>query len=723
MTTLNVYKVGDESERLWTWFLGVTAFIGVLVLNILAGVDHEYDARLERDAARAPVEVVETDVARPSGEPLVAHWTMRSEQIDGHEVTFEWFLPTGSVSAPPGSSRWPEAGELFVSPAVAELSGADVYLARYGKVVGSIDPIVLADPGEMIVYAGVDSALLDPPPYWTGVAGFGVPVDKGRGDQGFIGSALYQSSRSGAFLLTVVFALAPLLVLMVVASRLGGERRDRAVAVATAVGASRAQLRVALLRATAKPIILGGVAGLLVVGLLQRFEWTLPLAGYTFLPSTDSRQVVTTVAAATLACVLLWEVLWATNRPRRSLFRGPRPTRDAESVSGKPVLGLVASLTATNWLYGLFFPTDPDLAALVMFLGAVCCMLFLGPATASILVAFGRGAIRVGRRTSRPTLLLVGQEMAVMSRPAVRATVFMGIVGLVATFATVLATRPAEVFVQAKKAQVLNAERSFVMNTSEKAPWLPLLESSLPSDIHLLQLVGGPTPTAAAEIVATCATQEELFGSCVPGEGASAPLGSLGGDAPPALRLWGPTDATVVRTGPVGPGQVLLISGDGAPIDPVAVSSSARAVVSPVPALEQPGQTWVVGSAVGARQALWIVAAGALACLLAAAMGVASLGNEMVRMRGRHRIFAIYAGSFPRFLGLGGGLVGLPLMLGAALGAACGLLISFSATRLGAGAISSADSVVGVLLVVGAAVATAATVAAALAVRSSPRPR
>ena len=105
---------------------------------------------------------------------------------------------------------------------------------------------------------------------------------------------------------------------------------------------------------------------------------------------------------------------------------------------------------------------------------------------------------------------------------------------------------------------------------------------------------------------------------------------------------------------------MLVVSDDGTHVDTGGLADALRTFVSPVPRLSETGASWLVGAGVAVRQARWIVVVAALACLFAAVMGSATLLAEVVRMRRRHRVFAVYAGGLPRHLALGAGLVGPP---------------------------------------------------------------
>src|SRR5690554_1537707 len=224
---------GTALHRLWQLALSMAAFAVTAVLFLFPFVDASYEGRLARDAARTPVFLEEGDPA------AVARWHWRNEHLD------HWYVDVISVGVldssappPPGLSRWPEPGQVFASDTLLAREGAQDFLSRYGDVVGTVDVAGLADPGERLAYVGADPALMDPERSFL-IGGFGREAGSRPGDMGYLGSALYQQSRTGFWFGLSLFGVAPALIMTVVVARLGGERRDRRLAVLAILGAGR----------------------------------------------------------------------------------------------------------------------------------------------------------------------------------------------------------------------------------------------------------------------------------------------------------------------------------------------------------------------------------------------------------------------------------------------------------------------------------------------------
>ena len=704
-------RTGDAVDTVWRVGIGVAAALAVLVLHLFPSVHHEYDARLARDAARAPVFLAEGATA---SDGVIGHWGARDDSLDGEPVAVALLLPEGRPDqTPPGVDRWPGPAEVFASPGVLDVPGAQDLVARYGTLVGEIDAAVLADPREKALYVGVDPTVLEEPSYWLPVTGFGLQVDPARGDNGYFGSTMYQSSRTGALSLVLVFALAPLLVLLVVLARVGGERRDATVALLVALGASRGQVRRALWRAVRAPLAVGVGLAVLMASVLARVTWTVPYTGYVMSPSSDPRLDLSLLLSAVGGAALTWAAVLATTRPRRTAFASPRPARAGHRATARPVIALLAVLAAVNWLYALVNPTNPTTGSIVLFVGVLACVLLIGPVTASLLTALAGAVTAAARRGRRPVGMLVGRELASMARPAVRATIFMGVVALTATFATVLSTAPGDFLRQVIAASDANAGRSVRITTGESARWLPDLGRTLPEGQHLVGVQTDPV-AGTTVITASCETQTALLGRCADDGGAD--LGALtDGAVPVVLRVWGMDDTTAVRTGEPRPGEVLVVREDDRAVDTVALSRAMRPLVSPTPLMTEPEASWVMGATVAIRQSGWIVVLGAVAGLFAVTMGCASLAAELARMRRRHRVFAVYAGGLHRHLGLGVGLVGVPLLLGSVVGSATAFAASWNAIQYGSASTTSVGPLLGVLLGTGVLAAAAVSLGSAWA--------
>ncbi|MFK4691951.1 FtsX-like permease family protein [Streptomyces pristinaespiralis] len=202
--------------------------LGVGLLLIAASVPQMMDARDSRTAARTAVQPAFGKQLPVSATSLVtapADTDYRTRTVGG-----EILRPDGADPAlPPGLDRAPAAGEMYVSPALADLlaspEGRLLKERLHHRTVGLIGDAGLLDPGELRFYAGSSTLTTD-----TG----GVRVD-GYGTRGD------DDPMAPVLILVVVLAcvvlLVPVTVFIATAVRFGGEQRDRRLAALRLVGA------------------------------------------------------------------------------------------------------------------------------------------------------------------------------------------------------------------------------------------------------------------------------------------------------------------------------------------------------------------------------------------------------------------------------------------------------------------------------------------------------
>lgn len=698
---------------LWRGANAVAAAMLVFAFFTLWAINSEYHDRLARDEQRMPAEIFEG--SEFEDHVPVAAWTMRSERLAGEEVTVEWFLVDDpSAPPPPGAEQWPRAGQVIASPGTVALEGSGPFLDRFGNLIGEIDPRFLADPGERIVYAGVDRDLLNEPGYWLGISGFGVSPSADRGDQGMIGSALYQLSPLIFYLGFSIFIGAPVALLTVVAARLGGEDRRQTLAVMHAIGASRRQLAAWIVQAIAAPAVLGIAVAVSVGALIRSTGITVPIVGYEIAGKFDFQVAATFLIAsfASFALVLLVNV-WPVRSVGKS-WLGARPNPTTRSFSLLWVGGLVAALAITNWGYALLFPTDPKLAMIVLFVGTMATLGLLAPSSAALFQWFGRGLAHCAHRSGAGVRLVAGRELQTLSGPIARATVFAGIAVVTTVFAVLLVTQPSHTVVQVKEADALNADRTLLVGLNDGSEsWVGDFSARLPANVQAVGIVEPRGDGTAVQFVAACTELEGVFGTCPP-VGQPASLAEVQAAAPPELALWGFSDGAEIVQGSSEVDDLLLVSTSGEPIDRGQISELLNHYASPTPAIASPVEGELLGAEVARSQARWQLVGGAIAVSIALLAGVFALTWEVVRVAERLSVVRVFAGCHRDFFGLAFVLIGMPLLLGVTVGAFSGLLLSVAPTAVAGYAPLDTGPVVAVALAFGALTAAAATIVGGL---------
>ena len=209
----------------------VTAFtigLGVVVLLVASSLPAIHGDRQARDGAR-----VGTVGIGPALLVAEVPTAFRTQELSGRLV--EPAGPGGRVGLlPPGLTRLPRPGEVFVSPALRDLlattEGRRLVAPRIpGRVVGTIGDDGLLAPSELGYYAGA--------------RGLGAEARRVIRFGGGGGTRALPPLLGLLTVLGLVAVLLPVAVLVGAAVRTGGEERDRRLAALRLVGADHAMTR------------------------------------------------------------------------------------------------------------------------------------------------------------------------------------------------------------------------------------------------------------------------------------------------------------------------------------------------------------------------------------------------------------------------------------------------------------------------------------------------
>jgi len=217
--------------------IGVAMGAGLLLLAAaLYPALHAHDARLAWTSTSAHNV---RPAPHPAGtDPLL--WRLRTDVYDGRPVVWADVAAVGPrAPVPPGLSRLPGPGQLAVSAALARLlrsTPARLLGDRFpGRIVATVGNAALLGPGELVVFAGHAPARL-------------------RGQPGVIEVRSIESAPRSVALtrlgrvavgVGVIALLAPILVLIVTATRLAAARREQRLAALRLAGATPGQTRLA----------------------------------------------------------------------------------------------------------------------------------------------------------------------------------------------------------------------------------------------------------------------------------------------------------------------------------------------------------------------------------------------------------------------------------------------------------------------------------------------
>ena len=200
----------------------------------------------------------------------------------------------GTPAAPPGLKRWPAPGETYVSPALAALlatpSGASLRSTVGANVIGEIGDDGLSSPADLRFYAGITPSLAAP----TDDTPTSSDIALGWGTRDFTVMSTVEIFEP---LITAGFAIliVPLVLFVVIISRLGDAARKRRYAAIRLAGADSGQVR-RLMGGETLVAALGGVAlGFSAFLVARQFGPQLTVSGGGFFPSDLSAGGLTAV--------------------------------------------------------------------------------------------------------------------------------------------------------------------------------------------------------------------------------------------------------------------------------------------------------------------------------------------------------------------------------------------------------------------------------------------
>ncbi len=293
---LRIALAGGRDSRIRFGLTVLGCAVGTLLVLLTLVVMPALQGRIDRYAWHR------TDASSPATAPDAALWLPVTDRYDGRSIVRFQVAALGEAPpVPPGLSRLPDPGEVFVSPALAELIGtvpADQLARRFpGEVVGLIGADGLVSPDELVAVIGRPADELRATPGTMRVRGIeapGEPVDANVLVQLMVG-------------LLAVLLLGPVVVFVSRTTRIDAAKREQRFAALRLGGATRTQTGFIAIGETASAALVG--AGLAYVGfllLIPVLQWRVVPDGLRF-PSEDLRaptwQVVLVVAAVPLVAM------------------------------------------------------------------------------------------------------------------------------------------------------------------------------------------------------------------------------------------------------------------------------------------------------------------------------------------------------------------------------------------------------------------------------------
>ncbi|WP_431677161.1 ABC transporter permease [Kitasatospora sp. KL5] len=601
-----------------------------LALAALVAMHAVYEGGAAREVARSPL-----PAAAPESAAFL--WQPASDSVAGRQITLFQVVPLrADAPVPPGLSRWPGPGEVFLSPGLLAAGRTEGITTRYGKWAGTVGPSGLAGPGEKLAYVRPAADRIDRE-HALAAGGFGDRFASAAGDgQRAAPEWMFTAMVCGLLLL-------PAAVLVLLAVRIGARGRDDRAALVEVLGGGRGDRALIALGEAAPAVLAGAVLAAAVVSAAAAADTTVPLVGFR-LPAADLRADRVGLAAAVAAAAVLVPgaaVLTAGGRPAggRAGARRVRPLALPADPGRRAVLCPVMLLVAVRGPDLLTLGTSPYL--LVNWAGVAGVLLTLPAAVAVAAGAWGRGLARLGRRFGRPALVVAGSRAA--AHPAAVARLVSGVV--VAVCLLVQAVVWYGQFGEAARAAQATRDR-----LGDSA--LVVAGASGITAEQLAEIVrrGGGRVAAVALVGRPEQHEFWLQGDCpalrtlrldCPPPGTEAPVGRHPTDPRVAeLVAWygeggaRPTARRGSAAGSAGPGtssRLVLVSTDGRDLSVPAFKQAAFQVLPGGASVDAIGGDWLAAARVNADHGRWIVLFGLAGVLVVAfASGTAGLA-EFVR--------------------------------------------------------------------------------------------
>ncbi|WP_435246670.1 FtsX-like permease family protein [Streptomyces sp. NRRL F-5630] len=252
--------------------------LGVLLLFLASSVPTFLQQKDERLDARRPT-TLSTGVAKESPRAFL----VSDGSSEYQDVSIGGFLVAQQgeqASPPPGTDRFPKAGEMFVSPALHDRlhgSGDAVLKARFApyKEVGTIGAAGLDQPNELYFYGNPGDLATKPHSDLRHAGGWG--------------ERLTVHDRMDPLLVALIVMICVVLLIPVVlfigtAVRFGGERRDRRLAALRLVGSDAAGTRRIAAGEALAAAVLGIALGVVFLLVGRQFAPQVSIVGTSAFP-------------------------------------------------------------------------------------------------------------------------------------------------------------------------------------------------------------------------------------------------------------------------------------------------------------------------------------------------------------------------------------------------------------------------------------------------------
>ncbi|MEV0576525.1 permease [Streptomyces sp. NPDC050392] len=620
-TASTLFRIGIAAGRAtpgdrlrWWGLFGAAAAVAFVVLATVATVA-TFDGREARAEARGPVVAF-----GENAEPRLLY-RQGGDSVGGRPVSLVFVRPlSADAPVPAGVTRWPEPGEVLLSPELLRTGAGEGILTRYGRFAGTIGADGLVTPSERIAYVRVGDEAPKSDRRWLPLAAFGR-------NGGATGEMVDQLAVTSPLLALWALAGLPALALTVVAARVGSRTRDRRSGLLQALGGTGRHRMIVNIGEAAVPAVLGTLVALAPYAVASVHSTRLAPTGYIL----DHRDVQgawpMAAASAAVSLLVVLALVVGTHRVRRD-GTSTRPASFGDRVPAwRPALcGVGVALVLTSQ----YLPRKAQL--LVFTSGTVVMWAFLSSVVALLTRRLGSWVAASGRRKGHPGRLVGGRwthaHPGVIVRLALAMVIGIGIVAQMQVWTSRLGVQS-----QAAVATHQRIKDTVVEVTPSRmtAAQTDRFRSSLPAGSVLLSHAfhdPGPPKEPWITVGGTCRDLRALRVSC---HGAKA---TAGGNAQVAeMRRWYGDFVFVPasRIGVKADGTESLIVVTPVAGQLAAVKQAAFTLPNPAVQVEALGSGWQGSSR--SRLPNWIQLFGITGILFVLVAGAVSAAAEFVRIR------------------------------------------------------------------------------------------
>ncbi|MEV6397437.1 permease [Streptomyces sp. NPDC051907] len=601
-------------DRLRWWGLfGAAAAVAFVVLATVATVA-TYHGRETRADARGPVITDRKDAALLYREGADSVGNMPVSVVFVHPLTAE-------APVPAGVTRWPQPGEVLLSPELVRTGGGEGILTRYGTFAGTVTTDGLVTPSERIAYVRVADTPPKDDPRWMRVLAFG-------SGGGATGEMADQRPVSSPVLALWALTGLPALALTVVAARVGSRTRDRRSSLLQALGGTWRHRMIVNVGEAAIPAALGTLAALLPYAVASVRDIRLPPTGYIL----DHRDVwaawPTAAASAAVSLLAVLSIVVGTHR----VHRDGTSTRPASFTSRVPAWRLV--LCGAGVALVLTSQYVPRRAQLVVFAcGTVVMWAFLSSLVALLTRHLGSWIADNGRRRGHAGRMIGGRwthaHPGVIVRLALAMVIGIGIVAQMQVWISRLGEQSHAAVATHERIKDTVIELATGSMTASQAE---RFRSSLPAGSVLLTRTfhdPGTSQDTWVTIGGSCRDLRTLHVAC---RGDTGPAAGSGAQVEEMRRWYGNLRfAQVPRIAVKADGTQSLLVVTPAPGQLAAVKQAAYTLPNPSVQVEALGGNWLASS--GSRLPNWIQLFGVTGILFILLAGAVSAAAEFVRIR------------------------------------------------------------------------------------------